>query len=70
MDYYPAIYEDKVAYTWTDRLGDHEVWMYYIASNLQSKIPKSNTSSNPEIFGTRIVWQDWSNGGTDIYWLL
>jgi beta propeller repeat protein len=66
-EYDLAIYNDLVVYAYTDRQTIQEIDMYNVATQEETKISKSETANNPKVFGNRIVWQDWRNGGQDIY---
>jgi beta propeller repeat protein len=56
-----------VVYAYTDRQTIQEIDMYNVTTQEETKISTSETANNPKVFGNRIVWQDWRNGGQDIY---
>jgi beta propeller repeat protein len=66
-EYDLAIYNDMVVYAYTDRQTIQEIDMYNVTTQEETKISTSETANNPKVFGNRIVWQDWRNGGQDIY---
>lgn len=64
----PAIYEDKVV--WQDsrnrfnNQGTDDVYMYDLSTKKETRIttPNDRLGGKPDIYGNRIVWDDWSNG--------
>ncbi len=64
----PAIYAEKVIYTYVDRITEEsEIRMYDISTKTDTQISTSKSASSPKINGNRIVWVDGRNSGSDIY---
>ncbi len=60
----PAIYGDKLVYS---NAEISEIFMYDLSTHEETQITTNISSSNPVIYGNRIVWWDSRNENWDIY---
>jgi len=64
----PKIYGDNIVYSLSQAGGmSPDVCVYNLSTSEGKKISTSETAEAPDIYGNKIVWVDWRNGGSDIY---